>query len=82
MTFGVYLIHNHPLVSSYLMKEMFNEYATFKWIVEILIIFGTTIVINFICYIIDFIRLELFKMLHIRQSLDLFEERIKVRILN
>lgn len=31
-------------------------------------------------YGIDFVRLELFKRLHIRKILDLFEKRIKVRI--
>lgn len=77
MAFGVYLIHNHPLVFSHLMKDRFTEYAAFPWIFEILAVLGTAVLINLICYSIDFIRLKLFKWLHIRQKLDLFEERMK-----
>lgn len=80
MAFGVYLIHVHPLVFSHLMKDRFTEYAAFPWIIELLAIFGTAVVINLICYAIDFIRLELFKKLRIRQKLDAFEERIKIKV--
>ena len=78
MAFGVYLIHNHPLISSYFMKARFIEYASFPWIIEILAVFGTAACINIICYAIDFIRLELFKRLHIRQKIDLLEKGIKM----
>ena len=81
MTFGVYLIHTHPLVFSYFMKDRFVGYATFPWIVEILAVLGTAVCLSLICYAIDFIRLELFKRLHIRGKLDLFEERIKARMI-
>lgn len=80
MAFGVYLIHNHPLVSEYFMKERFTEYAAFPWLIEIFAVIGTAVLINLICYAIDFVRLELFKILHIRQRLDSFEERIKSNI--
>lgn len=80
IAFGVYLIHNHPLVCSYFLKNRFVGYAALPWLVEILAVLGTAIFINLICYAIDFVRLELFKRLHIRQMLDLFEECIKVRI--
>ena len=80
MAFGVYLIHTHPLVFSCIMKDRFTEYAAFPWFIEILTILGTAVVINLICYAIDFIRLVLFKRLHLRQKLDLFEEGIRVRI--
>lgn len=77
MVFGVYLIHNHPLVASYLMKDRFVDYASYPWVVEIIAVLGTSISINLICYTIDFIRLECFKKLHIRQRLDSFEQRVK-----
>lgn len=79
MTFGVYLIHTHPLVFSYFMKDRFTKYVAFPWVVEILAVLGTAVCINLICYVIDFIRLELFKRLHIRQKLDLLEERMKIK---
>lgn len=53
MAFGVYLIHNHPLISSYFMKARFIEYASFPWIIEISAVFGTDACINIICYAID-----------------------------
>lgn len=81
MAFGVYLIHNHPLISSYFMKLRFIEYASFSWIIEILAVLGTAACINIICYAIDFIRLELFKILHVRQKIDLLEKGIRMRIL-
>lgn len=73
MVFGVYLIHNHPLVNSWLLKNRFAEYATFPWIVEILAVLGTAVCLSLVCYAIDFVRLEIFKRLHIRQKLELFE---------
>lgn len=81
MAFGVYLIHNHPLVFSVLMKGRFSNYAAFPWPFEILAVLGTAVCIYLICYVIDFIRLEIFKVLHIRQKLDLFEQRIKLRMI-
>ena len=81
IAFGVYLIHTHPLVFSYFMKNRFAEYAAFPWYIEILLILGTAVCINLACYAIDFIRLEIFKGLHIRQKIDLLEERIKMKIL-
>lgn len=80
MAFGVYLIHTHPLVFTYLMKDRFIGYTALPWMVEILAVLGTAVIINVICYAIDFIRLELVKRLHIRQKLDLFEGRIRTGI--
>ena len=80
MAFGVYLIHNHPLVFSVLMKGRFSNYAAFPWPFEILAVLGTAVCINLICYAIDFIRYKLFKILHIRKGLDLLEKNIKVKI--
>lgn len=81
MAFGIYLIHTHPLVFSYLIKDRFTVFVTYPWMLEIVAILGTAVGINLICYAIDFMRLQLFKGLHIRQKLDLFEERMKTKIL-
>ena len=80
MAFGVYLIHNHPLIFSYLLKDRFTDYVAFPWLLEILAVLGTAVLINLICYAIEFIRLKLFEWLHIQQKLDLFEERIEEKI--
>ena len=71
------LIHNHPLIFSYLLKDRFTDYVAFPWILEILAVLGTALIINIICYAIDFLRFKLSKWLHIRKTLDVFEERMK-----
>lgn len=80
MAFGVYLIHVHPLVFSGIIKDRFAEYAEFPCLLEILAVLGTAAVIYFICSMIDYIRFQLFKILHIRQKLDSFEEHIRIKI--
>jgi surface polysaccharide O-acyltransferase-like enzyme len=80
MAFGVYLIHIHPLVLFGIFKDGFTEYASLPWVLEILAVLGMAAVIYLICSLIDFIRLQIFKALHIRRKLDSFEEYIKVKI--
>ena len=65
----------NTLVFSDVMKDRLAEYATFPWILEILTVLGTAVIINLICYVINYLRLKLFKWLHIRQKLDLFENK-------
>ena len=81
MSFGVYLIHNHPLIFTHCLKGRFAGCSALPWPVEILSVLGIAVCINLICYIIDFARLELFKRLHIRQALDNFEERIRASVI-
>ena len=50
MAFGVYLIHNRPLIFSYLLKDRFTDYVAFPWLLEILAVLGTAVIINIICY--------------------------------
>lgn len=80
MAFGVYLIHTHPLVFSVLMKDRFSDYAAYPWPLEILTVLGTAVCINLFCFAIDFIRSELFRILHIRKKLDLIEKSIIIKI--
>lgn len=80
MAFGVYLIHTHPLVFFEIFKDRYIAYASLPWMPEILAVFGTAAVIYLICSLIDLIRLQLFKMLHIRQILDSLEQRIRTKI--
>lgn len=71
MAFGVYLVHTHPLVYSIVLKDRFAGYASSSWIVEIMLVLGTAIAIYCICSLIDFLRLQLFKMINIRNKLEL-----------
>lgn len=79
MSFGVYLVHTHPIVFAK-MGNRFSEYAALPCVLEILAVLGTAAVIYLICSLIDYIRLRIFKILHIREKLDLLEGYIKSKI--
>lgn len=80
LAFGVYLIHNHPLVIFGLLKGKFAMFAEFPWIIEILAVFASAAVIFIACCLIDFIRLRLFGLLHIRKIIDSLEECIRMKM--
>ena len=65
--FSVYLIHTAPFVWSKVMKNRFVSYAEFNPFVMILLVFATTIGIFALCSLIDFVRVQLFKMFRIKE---------------
>ena len=80
MSFGVYLIHVHPLVFCDVLTDRFVGYAELPWILEVLAVLGTAAAIYIICSLVDFVRLQLFKLLRVRKNLDSLENRIRMRI--
>jgi surface polysaccharide O-acyltransferase-like enzyme len=67
VAFGVYLIHVEPLIWNNIMKARFVDYLEFNPILMAIAVLGTALFIWFICSIIDKIRLEIFKILKIKQ---------------
>lgn len=65
--FSVYLIHTAPFVWSKVMKNRFVTFAEFNPIVMILVVFATAIGIFALCSLIDFVRVQLFKMFRIKE---------------
>lgn len=65
--FSVYLIHTAPYVWSKVMKNRFVSFAEFNPIVMILVVFATAIGIFALCSLIDFVRVQLFKMFRIKE---------------
>ena len=65
--FSVYLIHTAPFVWSKVMKNRFLTFAEFNPIVMILVVFATAIGIFALCSLIDFVRVQLFKMFRIKE---------------
>ena len=65
--FSVYLIHTAPFVWSKVMKNRFVSYAELNPFVMILLVFATAIGIFAICSLIDFVRVQLFKMFRIKE---------------
>lgn len=77
-TLGVYLIHNHLILSGWLWKNVFcgvkyvNSY-------KLVIHYFLSIVIMFIaCALLDYLRHLLFKVLHINKLADLVTAKIKL----
>lgn len=65
--FSVYLIHTAPFVWSKVMKNRFVLFADFNPIVMILVVFATALGIFALCSLIDFVRVQLFKLLRIKE---------------
>ena len=81
VSFGIYLIHGHPLVMNRFIIGNYKfllKYHSKDLIIEILL---ESLKIFLYCSIIDFIRFVIFKILRIRQICDLIEI-IFTKILN
>lgn len=74
--FGVYLIHDNPIVRELFMSSAFVWIADFStWLLPILIL-GSGFCILLICLFIEKIRLIIFKLLKINQFTGFVEERL------
>lgn len=69
-TFGVYLIHVHPILYNYLLKDAFLWCVSSSWWMLIIETFVSTFVIFSVCIMIETIRLWLFRVLKVDQLID------------
>ncbi len=67
LTFGVYLVHEEPLVREYVISGRFEVYGSFNPILMIFCVFGTAIVIWLVCSLIDYVRAYLFRICKIKE---------------
>ena len=75
-SFGVYLIHEHPLIRAIIIKNRFVGYASLsidKLLVNVIFI---VIFIYIICSFLDYIRLCFFNKLNIKQRIRLIEIKL------
>lgn len=77
LAFGVYLIHNHPLVSDALMENRFASYASLPGPLLVLAVIGTAVVIYLVCTVVDAMRSLLFRLLRVRQFADWCEKALR-----
>ena len=77
MTFGVYLIHDHPLIRNYFMKRKLGFLHNLPAPLMILAILGLAVAIYLSCSGVDWLRLQLFKLLKIKLRLETLENRIR-----
>lgn len=81
VSFGVYLIHVHSLIFSYVVKDFAVSFASFNPILMVLAVIGSAVAIYIVCSLIDYIRLLLFKLLRIKAILLTVENKIKNKLI-
>ena len=80
-SFGVYLIHVHPLMWKYL-YDVFAKYATYNAALLALCVLGTAGSLYLACCFVDYLRLLLFKVIHLREFLQKLETKIRTKLLD
>jgi len=72
-TLGVYLIHEQPLVRDNFISGYAQEFATYPTLKMVGAILLSSLAIYAICTMIEFIRMQLFKLLNINNCLKTIE---------
>lgn len=79
--FSVYLIHTAPFVWTIIMKNRFIAYATLNPFVMVFAVLSTAVGIFVLCSLIDYVRICIFKWLHIDKMSIKIEEKV-VNLIN
>lgn len=73
---GVYLIHVHPFVFTYLIRDAFVSFATKSPIVMICSIVVASLFIFVLCAAIELLRIQIFKLIKVSKLSELIARRI------
>lgn len=65
LTFSVYLIHVHPLIWTYVLRDVVADFGQYETLKMVLAVGCATMVIYFACSLIDLIRVYIFKWMKI-----------------
>lgn len=65
VTFGVYIIHSHPIIWDEFMANRFVGYVNLHPIILVGAVLLTALVIFLICSFIDYVRIKVFNVLHV-----------------
>lgn len=76
MTFSVYLIHDHPLIRTRIIKTAFLPLGRLSTPLMLLSALGVSVALFLLCSAIDYVRLLLFRLLRIRKRLDRLEDKV------
>ena len=77
LSFGVYLIHNHILMYGYVITSIHEYLFTQSLLVTVVGILLVAFAIFVICIFIDYLRMQLFKLLKIKESVSKVDRLIK-----
>ena len=75
-TFSIYLIHEHPLVRQYFVKNQFIHVVSLPAVMQVVAVFLIAACIWLICFGLDFIRRYIFRLLRINQLLEKLETKL------
>lgn len=73
---GVYLVHTHPLVWYYGMKNIAATFAARRSDQMALSVIGLALAIYAVCSVIELLRLKLFSLLRVQERLKAMDERL------
>lgn len=80
LSFSVYLLHVHPLVWNYIVKDRFTQYAEFRPLKLVLGVLVTAGGIYMICLLADIGRCLVFQLLKVRETVDKIEQRVREKV--
>lgn len=76
LTFGVYLIHDEPLIRSHFIADKMRFLAELNPILMIISLIGIAVAIWLVCSLTEKLRFELFKLIKVKQFCDKITEII------
>lgn len=76
-TFGVYLIHDNPVVRNVFITDKFSRLVEGNVIYMVFTVLGTAIIIFFVCLLVEKVRLRIFKCLKIDVLTDKAGQYVK-----
>lgn len=76
LSLGIYLIHSHPLVFRFVLEDLFLPYTKMSLGAMIGCVLLTTIVIYLLCATIEWLRIQLFKVVHMNELCGFLEKKI------
>lgn len=76
LVLGVYLLHVHPLIFGNLFTGLFKRFASFPMPIMVLAIVLSSAAVFAVCAAADYLRLLLFKAIHVRQFCSFLERKL------
>lgn len=77
-TFGVYIIHSHPIIWDKVMTNGFTRFTDLTPLLLVLNVLATATAIFMLCSLIEFVRIKMFKILHISEYCKFVERKIQL----
>lgn len=78
LAFSVYLIHEEPLIVDEFIRNRFSDFGNLNVVFMVLAVLATTFIIWLSCSLIDYIRLNIFKFLKVKELCLLIESKVSV----